>query len=617
MKPTHTRSDLTGHTSSNPAPIIETLTKQAVLGLNTPTESRNPTQPDPELLDGLPAGPQINDLLSRSQQTGAGYFLDAVALALHTTDSSALPAPQSFDELPPLPQASAPALSENRTRYLKQILACRSEDAFKLVIKLLQEHRCMLPPDLLIQILAQNPVKAIRQDLLNLAGEQALWLAQLTPELTQGADLSPPASLPPLKDFTDWLATTDADNLQQACADWRNHSAYWHTRYLNALPGDKNPGSWPFISSLWDQAAAGVRERLVPEIAGLLFIDPELSPEIYRWLCEHTTDRSAKVRALLSPLRALAAQRLLATADDQPAAEQTDKTADALAHANALDAAIKEELSACLHVTPQWTLEIQPPETLTDSLKALGVVNGGEHSSQPVNRLCQLIRLAGPQRLAEHLKMDITDLILKLACSRFGDELARTLLSISLMYRSKEALISWDTAFPVPHYGDLWALTSTLETFGWAGIEPLLTARSDHASEQHKKQASQNRNPEQNPGNNDRESPADCINIASGILGYCIDYQVSPGPALNQRLFREFMPEDRFKSTDGTDESRRREVCQQYDYFDVFLRWAAFLRISPDALMQNSVWQDLITEYPHQNELLAFKAACDFRASFA
>ncbi len=550
--------------------VLAELCKQAVLGLNRLPGGQTGTETTP--LEQLPAGRKICQALAEQNSDGkpaAASFLDSLALAFHSSSCSRLPATEAFDELPPQPDEDS-LLSPARLLQLQKIADCGSQERFWLLARLADNLQQKLPTCLVIQAMEQDHNHSNRQDILNSASAPALWLSQLTPELIRDCDLHPPQPFPAGNRFALWLQEADSDVLEAACKSWRDLSGYWQKHLLALLHRVKAPERWRFIRQLWPHAGVSTRITLVSKITGLLFADPDqgalqqnLNREICSWLEQQDTDRSAKVVERLVILRAVAANSL-------PAQQQSAADTD-------VNQALQQELARYIPLSLLKKPDPQPPETLTEPLKALGIRDSGGDDSRAVGRLQQLVLMAGPERLARHLKTDTATAVKRLLNSRFGAELSVPLMMSSLLYRNPDALISWAHACPEPDADTSWALLEALNLYDWTGSETLLLALADLNLQQ--------------------------FIINSGLVRYLMEQKLQLSPQLSSMLAPTIIQP---LLTDPEDKSHAPQS------FDFLLRWAGVLDLPQSFIRHEQGWAQARSHYPAQPELTAFEAALAF-----
>ncbi|MFG1490029.1 hypothetical protein ABMA58_12340, partial [Oceanospirillum sp. HFRX-1_2] len=240
---------------------------------------------------------------------------------------------------------------------------------------------------------------------------------------------------------------------------------------------------------------------------------------------------------------------------------------------------LQQELERYIPLSLLKKPDPQPPENLTESLKALGIRDNGSGKSQPVDRLQQLVLMAGPERLARHMKTDTATAVKRLLKSRFGTELTATLMMTCLLYRNQEALVSWAHTCPEADVDTSWALVEALNDYDWTGSEPLLLTLADLGLQQ--------------------------FIINSGLVRYLMEQKLQLSPQLSGMLATTIIrpllidPEDKPNAPQA---------------FDFLLRWAGVLDLPLSFIRHGQGWAQARSHYPAQPELAAFEAALAFLA---
>ncbi len=459
----------------NATKALTELRKVAVLGLN---QQAKPNEYD-DLLQQLPAGDAILSQLEHSQNNRAGRFLEALSLSLVSDQCSYLPEPQTFDELPPVPVEVWRELSSVARLQLRRLVSPPGRLGFWLAGRLLAMHRVCLPDELFVQAMQDGErgesSAGIRRELMTIMSERSRWLVTLSPELVGSLTLPDDDKLPPLHRWPDWLLEADLDDRAVALTELFDSTRAVRERYLACLPSLPVSLAWQLVQASWALAPAGIREQLVSQVADVWArAEQENTPDalalmvgVSTWLlAKRTADRSAKVRALLYPLCSMT---LLKWTDESIAESASESPVPEALTEAACDwnAQILAALETYLPV--QWLKNPDPcpPETLTDELKALGIVDiKSMNRSQPVSRLLQLLMLAGPQRLASWIKTDSATAVRKLLKSRFGDELETELLTLCVCYRDWAALSGWCKGCPKPTSSAASTLKRAVQTLG-------------------------------------------------------------------------------------------------------------------------------------------------------
>lgn len=543
------------HTQLNSAKALAELRKVAVLGLN---QQSDPAAYD-ALLQQLPAGDAILTRLEQSQNNRAGRFLEALSLSLISDQCSYVPEPQTFDELPTVPAEVRPPLSSVARLQLRRLVSPSGQLGFWLAGRLLAMHRACLPDELFVQAMQggerSESSAGVRRELLTVMSERSRWLVTLSPELVGNITLPDDDKLPPLHVWPEWLLEADRDDRAVALTELFDSTRAVRERYLACFPSLPTALAWQLVQESWELAAAAIREQLVSQVADVWArAEQEDTPEslalmvdISTWLlAKRSDDRSAKVRALLSPLCSMT---LLKWTDESvtPVPETLTEAA------RDWNARIMAALETYIPVQRLKKPDPQPPETLTDELKALGIVDmKSVNRSQPVSRLLQLLMLAGPQRLADWIKTDSATAVRKLLKSRFGDELQTELLKACIGYRDWQALAGWCKACPKPLTSAETALERALQVLG-IGDVPQVIETCLEGKQMH-------------------------LMTNAGLPQWLASHEVALAPWLSKALLQPLI-----KALPKT---------AHYYANDYLLRWAAVLTLTPEDLASCKPWQE-------------------------
>ncbi len=577
-------SDLNANLTS--AKALAELRKVAVLGLN---QQSDPTAYD-ALLQQLPAGDVILTQLEHSQNNRTGRFLEALSLSLISDQCSYLPESQTFDELPTVPVEVRPALSSVARLQLRRLVSPPGRLGFWLAGRLLAMHRLCLPDELFVQAMQggerSESSAGVRRELMTVMSERSRWLVTLSPELVGSTTLPDDDKLPPLHQWPEWLLEADQDDRAVALTELFDSTRAVRERYLACLPSLPVALVWQLVQESWELAPAAIREQLVSQVADVWARAEQddtpdslaLMVDVSTWLlAKRNEDRSAKVRGLLYPLCSMTLLTWTDSVSDAASSLPDELPVPETLTEAARDwhARIMAALELYMPVQRLKKPDPQPPETLTDELKALGIVDmKSMNRSQPVSRLLQLLMLAGPQRLASWVKTDSATAVRKLLKSRFGDELQTELLKTCVCYRDWQALAGWCKACPKPDSSAASALERAVQTLGTHDvpqvIETCLEGKQTH------------------------------LMTNAELPQWLASHEVALEPWLSQALLQPLI--------------QALPKTAHYYANDYLLRWAAVLTLTPEDLASCKRWQEARSKQTFEPECMDMvEAAMAFR----
>ncbi len=372
----------------HPIPAGKALEKVAIVGLNNHGDFL------PLLDDGIreivTAGGHDNE---------ACQFLDAASLTLLSESIGSIPATDTFDELPPLPEETRHPPPTALLPFIRTMLKNEAPVLISVTLLLLYRSGCTIPEDRLLAVLELGGRDRMLRHIIGGAlSARGRWLITLN-ETWQGYCQPCSAALGDLSPFA--LAET-----------------------LNTVQRQPPDAALTFIREQWGQVSAVVRLRLVPLLRTLDH------PEAATLLADAVSDRSGHVRREVR--RALACRGI----------GDLRRRAAAL-----LPAYLKRPKML------RRKLEVELPEEDTPELQAIGVGSDDYAKlglAKAVQRLGQLLVIAGPHEIATALGFPLDDTYKRIARSRFGGELEYFLLEAAIGHASVDAVAAWALAYPKP-----------------------------------------------------------------------------------------------------------------------------------------------------------------------
>ena len=346
-------------------------------------------------------------LQQKSYDNDSRRFLDAALIQVMQEELSQLPQPDSFEELPAIPEETRRELTPAQALVFQQLLQHKHSSITLALLSLLDQYGFALPHHLFVDLVDTRLDKASQFYLSVVGSQRCRWLIQLNENwrATLGNNI---------------IATTENTESSEWPIEAFVDSSYLSALYfLNALNSEPEQ-QVAFIQAAWSQCRVNHRQLL------LSYLPKPDNESDQTWLFEQLGDKSNHIKREL--------YRLLFSSQHRVADLQ-----------NIFDQAV-ELFSQFVEKKTLGRIDLTVPETLTDGLKSLGIFDQDYlalNLPKPVQRLGQLLVLIGPDGWGQAIGCRGHQAMEKIIKTRFKKELEPYLLEACLYHGHSEAMAVW------------------------------------------------------------------------------------------------------------------------------------------------------------------------------